>query len=554
MPLDNTSDGFDDTRFDDSDFEWSMDDEDFRADGGEAKERRESSDIDESLKEIVGSLGTIDEKSSRNERKSSRNDEKNEKSKKSREQNEKNREKSSKDAKKSPEKPARSTRSTKPTKTTPTITEDPPKPIKRERPDDDNEPSTSQPPPIKKAKSSNSTYIRYLKHSQVTQQMIDSGLKFIVISGVEYKIPKPKKTTTTTTKTTTNIQVDLDKLEKLIARDPNRRAHPSLDPEGEATIRRFMDIKCRICSTTFESFFRLKKHFKQLHPGDTAYLSCCDKKFTRRFELLDHIESHDTTITHRCDDCGKTYKTRNCLRTHRKHQHEQPWAGEMCAICGRMCANPGALRTHMLTHISSDRVFECYKCKSGRAYKNEQLLRKHMTTRHNCVRPDNMTVCHMCSSTFRESHLATHMKTVHCDEDREKVQCGVCGFWLLQKTLKTHMAKHNDQGVTCGECGKFLKSKYSLKGHMRQAHSDEFRFRCRFCEKGFHKEKKMVEHVAVKHTRDYPFKCRVLTCGKGFRAEGNWRIHEKKQHPEEYEAFFKPFYKRGPNELVGDGY
>jgi uncharacterized C2H2 Zn-finger protein len=57
-----------------------------------------------------------------------------------------------------------------------------------------------------------------------------------------------------------------------------------------------------------------------------------------------------------------------------------------------------------------------------------------------------------------------------------------------------------------------------------------------------------MEHVAARHTREYLWKCRV--CGKEFRAEGNWRMHEKRAHPEEYDKIFKPFYKRAPNEVV----
>lgn len=35
-----------------------------------------------------------------------------------------------------------------------------------------------------------------------------------------------------------------------------------------------------------------------------------------------------------------------------------------------------------------------------------------------------------------------------------------------------------------------------------------------------------------------------------YRAQGNWKMHEKKAHPEEYEKIFKPYYKRPPNERV----
>jgi uncharacterized C2H2 Zn-finger protein len=79
-------------------------------------------------------------------------------------------------------------------------------------------------------------------------------------------------------------------------------------------------------------------------------------------------------------------------------------------------------------------------------------------------------------------------------------------------------------------------------------HEGEPKFTCDLCGKSVRFEKKLREHIAVVHTREMLFKCRVTECGKGFRAEGNWKQHEKKAHPEEYEKFFKPFWLRGPNE------
>lgn len=110
-----------------------------------------------------------------------------------------------------------------------------------------------------------------------------------------------------------------------------------------------------------------------------------------------------------------------------------------------------------------------------------------------------------------------------------------------------HMKKHNDMGTTCTICGKFLKYSAYLQRHMKLTHSDDHKFKCEFCEKPFHKKTKMLEHIAAKHTREILFRCRVEGCGREFRAEGNWKVHEKKFHPDEYEKFFKPNYLRNPD-------
>jgi uncharacterized C2H2 Zn-finger protein len=83
---------------------------------------------------------------------------------------------------------------------------------------------------------------------------------------------------------------------------------------------------------------------------------------------------------------------------------------------------------------------------------------------------------------------------------------------------------------------------------MKIVHENCKNFKCEYCDKAFYKETKLNEHVAVRHTREFLFKCRVPGCGREFRAEGNWKMHERKAHPEEYEKVFAPYYKRAPNE------
>lgn len=132
--------------------------------------------------------------------------------------------------------------------------------------------------------------------------------------------------------------------------------------------------------------------------------------------------------------------------------------------------------------------------------------------------------------------------------NREKFKCDVCHRWLLKENKVSHMKKHSNLGVNCPQCGKYLKS--SLTTHIKIAHSENHRFKCEFCEKSYHKKIKLTEHVAARHTREILFRCRVEGCEKTFRAEGNWKVHEKKFHPEEYDKFFKPSYLRSPDEAM----
>ena len=380
-------------------------------------------------------------------------------------------------------------------------------------------------------------YMRYLPRDQITLEMVNSGQQYVVIDGVEYKIPqKPGKVKPKKKKSSGFTREE----------DASRRSHPSKDPEGQAKIRNFMDIKCYVCGTEFESFFKLRKHFKRFHPNNQAYLSCCDRKYKRRCDLLDHIEQHEKSAVHMCNICNKNYKTKGCLKTHMRFYHPKDGSEQViCYECGKMFNNSNLLKMHLQTHErDTGKSFECYVCK--KKFRNIPNVKRHLALSH-AITPIHI-ICHICSASVKEAYLSSHMKSIH-NSDRTRVNCERCGIWVLKSTFKVHMMKHTDMGVNCKVCGKFLKSSYSLTTHMKTVHSDNFKFRCEYCDKGFHRDVKMQEHIAVRHTREFPFKCRVAGCGREFRAEGNWKTHEKKAHPEEYDKYYKPFYKRDNKEL-----
>lgn len=332
----------------------------------------------------------------------------------------------------------------------------------------------------------------------------------------------------------------------------DHRKHPSVDPENEQKIRDFIDMKCHICNEKFEgenaSFSKVKKHFKKFHPTEKGYLMCCDKKFIRRAHLLDHIEWHDKSKIHRCEICDKDYKNKACLKSHNKNCHSSFSQECICSECGMSCRNEITLKFHMKTHeVDSIRSYECFKCQ--KPFKNLQTLKNHFRSAHNRGTAGRQIVCEICSKIIKARYFRSHIK-IH-QANREKFKCDVCHRWILKESKMSHLKKHAELGVNCQLCGKYLKGGASyLATHMKIAHSENHRFKCDFCEKSYHKRVKLIEHVAARHTREILYRCRVEGCGKTFRAEGNWKVHEKKFHPDEYEKFFKPSYLRSPEEEI----
>lgn len=154
-----------------------------------------------------------------------------------------------------------------------------------------------------------SGYIRYLPRDKITPEILAIEGDFVTIDGLEYKIPRRNR----------NKPIK-EKNPKLKSLDRTRRPHRAYDTEGEQKILNSIEVKCHECGEQFDSFFRVRKHFKRFHPEMKAYLMCCERKFTRRYELLEHLEYHDKSVVHRCQICnnGKDYKSASSLRMHIK--------------------------------------------------------------------------------------------------------------------------------------------------------------------------------------------------------------------------------------------
>lgn len=222
--------------------------------------------------------------------------------------------------------------------------------------------------PLKKrAASKTSKYIRYLPRSKVTPEMLKSGQEFIIIDGIEFKIPKQKYTSEKRKKVFHGKYSD----------DPDRRKHPCYDHENEQKIRDSIDVKCHICETKFESFSKVKKHFKLHHENVKAFLICCNKKFMRRSSLLDHLEWHDKSVVYRCEICMKEYKNKACLVSHNRLLHSNVNRTSICAQCGQIFSSEQSMKTHAKKHEVSFRNFLNFKFKfssSGGSNENFRVL------------------------------------------------------------------------------------------------------------------------------------------------------------------------------------
>lgn len=163
----------------------------------------------------------------------------------------------------------------------------------------------------------------------------------------------------------------------------------------------------------------------------------CPKSFTSRNKLQSHINSvHLKKRDFKCEICGKAFLEKNNLKGHlRIHNGDRKY---QCDLCPKTFLFAGTLRCHKLTH-TQDKQHECHVC--GKRFLMKTTLNKHLYV-HSNARPHQ---CDLCEKAFRTStHKIIHMRT-HTGE--KPLQCRICfqGF-AHHKARSVHMkTKHAEE-------------------------------------------------------------------------------------------------------------
>ena len=101
----------------------------------------------------------------------------------------------------------------------------------------------------------------------------------------------------------------------------------------------------------------------------------CDKRYSRKKSLNQHMNIHDESKAFKCDVCMKLFTCKsNLIRHNRAHTGEKPFA---CQVCDRNFARKDQLVRHQAAH-SEVRSFKCSVCPEGRYFKTKHEVNQHM--------------------------------------------------------------------------------------------------------------------------------------------------------------------------------
>ncbi|XP_065365471.1 zinc finger protein 729-like [Calliphora vicina] len=289
------------------------------------------------------------------------------------------------------------------------------------------------------------------------------------------------------------------------------------------------ELECEICHASFSNYTLLRKHFVQEHPGEKFYVLCCQRKFTHRFHIVEHIRLHMDPNAFKCEICGRCSTNSRNLTKHIRELHTEE--GKLrpfeCSVCHKSFINKTVLRIHMETH-ETNLTHICKEC--GKGFPSEQRRNLHEKSVHNADR-----ICDQCGKTLHGPYALKKHLLEHAGVQKRKWPCDQCGAELhSHSSLKRHkLITHHDGSTVyvCSECGKVATTEMALRSHKKNVHQTERKFKCTICEKSFKFAIVLREHMAT-HTGEDLYQC--PHCTKTFKTNANMHHHRKKAHPKEW--------------------
>lgn len=273
-------------------------------------------------------------------------------------------------------------------------------------------------------------------------------------------------------------------------------------------------LACAYCDFIATSYLKLRQHIGATHGPKKdryrgTYLVMCHicSKEIRRCKMYGHL------LTHSVPD-GKPF---------------------FCNHCDKKFSSRNALKTHLIKfHFKDSAKFSCHLCPL--VFKGRQEFDKHLFSRHRIGKSPAVT-CTICSKTLaNDSSLSSHMISQHKDaSEKPKFECSYpkCGKFFFKKTnLENHFPTHlpeSERPHKCW-CGRGFATRDKLNRHdLEHTDPNKLLHMCNVCGKAMKSKQSLKVHLRI-HTGEQPYNCNL--CTKKFADRGNYRVHMK-QHEKE---------------------
>ncbi|XP_066156716.1 zinc finger protein ZFP2-like [Euwallacea fornicatus] len=276
------------------------------------------------------------------------------------------------------------------------------------------------------------------------------------------------------------------------------------------------DFQCEVCNRIFNNLRLFRIHRRIHQPNAKAWECCtCNKKYSSKNLLNEHINTHLGVRPYVCPTCGKDFASKYTFKSHEKTHLSRP-RPFTCDKCDKAFLSQQHLVQHEKTHLAV-KDYQCVLC-------NKRFATVHNLEVHSVVHTGYKPyICGLCGKAFaRKAEIRDHERT-HTGE--RPFQCEFCGATFSQRSnLQSHkrVTHYDDKRYKCEDCGKCFKRRRLLDYHIKAAHTGERPYKCEICEATFVYPEHFKKHRRI-HTGEKPFICEI--CGKAFNSRDNRNAH-----------------------------
>ncbi|XP_039960421.1 zinc finger protein 287-like [Bactrocera tryoni] len=277
---------------------------------------------------------------------------------------------------------------------------------------------------------------------------------------------------------------------------------------------------------------------KRRNKGTKNNFKCmqCSHSFAHKITLDAHIRKvHEgSKRPFQCDRCEKSYTFIGGLYTHIKEIHDAEVRSYACDIsgCERIYTSFIAMQKHKRLKHSDTSCLTKYVCEQcGATFNQSGNLKYHRRAKHPTeaeqAEKEQMKErfeCDICKKLFYSRYtLKYHTLQLHTNET--KYECNICGRRMAKKfMLVQHMLVHSNDKMPCEHCGKQFIRKFELEAHVKAVHMKLKPFECQYCSECFASRKTLRHHEYI-HTGEKPYVCDV--CGQAYRQQTSLKSHRK---------------------------
>ncbi|XP_054728998.1 zinc finger protein ZFP2-like [Anastrepha obliqua] len=327
------------------------------------------------------------------------------------------------------------------------------------------------------------------------------------------------------------------------------------------------NIKCaRVSKKRFAEYVatKIEKHKNSMKKAIEV------SRHTQNFVDTDKTDSNSkrrnkgTKNSFKCEQCSHSFAHKIALDAHRRKVHEGSMRPFQCDRCEKSYTCIGGLYKHIKEiHEAEVRSYSCNIPGCDRVYTSFIAMQKHKRLKHSDTPCVKIYVCEQCGATFNQSgNLKYHRRSKHptdaeqaaqdqlkerfeCDVCKKlfhsrytlkyhtlqlhtnemKYECNVCDRRMAKKfMLDKHMLVHSTDKMPCEHCGKGFVRKFELEAHVRIVHMKLKPFECQYCSECFASRRTLRHHEYI-HTGEKPYVCDV--CGQAYRQQTRLKNHRK---------------------------